>query len=72
MLVTGDPIDAPTASEWGLINRVVPAERYGDETPARPPDAESSPLTISIGKQAFYAQIDLDRPSLCVLQRVIA
>ena len=25
MLLTGDPVDARTAAEWGLVNRVVPA-----------------------------------------------
>lgn len=31
MLLTGDPIDAATAADWGLVNRVVPAERLDDE-----------------------------------------
>lgn len=63
MLVTGVPIDAPTASEWGLINRVVPGERLREETRSLAGRiAEASPLTMSIGKQAFYAQIDLDQP----------
>lgn len=63
MLVTGEPIDAQTASDWGLINRVVPASRLREETRALAGRiAEASPLTMSIGKQAFYAQIDLDQP----------
>jgi enoyl-CoA hydratase/carnithine racemase len=63
MLVTGIPIDARTATEWGLINREVPAERLREETRALAHRiAEASPLTMSIGKQAFYAQIDLDQP----------
>jgi enoyl-CoA hydratase/carnithine racemase len=32
MLLTGDMIDAPTAAEWGLVNRVVPRERLSQET----------------------------------------
>ncbi|HYV02963.1 MAG TPA: enoyl-CoA hydratase-related protein, partial [Blastocatellia bacterium] len=61
MLVTGVPIDARTAMEWGLINRMVPAERLREETLALAHRiAEASPLTMSIGKQAFYSQIDLD------------
>jgi enoyl-CoA hydratase/carnithine racemase len=61
MLLTGQPIDAATALEWGLVNRVVPAERL-DEEVARLVDAiaRSSPLTVSIGKEAFYSQIELD------------
>jgi enoyl-CoA hydratase/carnithine racemase len=61
MLLTGRPIDAATALEWGLVNRVVPAESLEDEV-ADIIDAiaRSSPLTVGIGKEAFYAQIELD------------
>ena len=63
MLMTGVPIDSQTAAEWGLINRVVPADRLRDETLALAQRiAEASPLTMSVGKQAFYTQIDLDQP----------
>lgn len=62
MLLTGTPIDAATAADWGLINRVVPASelRTTTETLARQ-IAEASSMTIGLGKQAFYAQIDLDQ-----------
>jgi enoyl-CoA hydratase/carnithine racemase len=63
MLMTGDPIDARTAADWGLVNSVVPASALREETrklAAR--IAEASPLTLAIGKQAFYSQIDLDQP----------
>ena len=62
MLLTGTPIDAATAAEWGLINRVVPAAdlRITTETLASQ-IAEASAMTVGIGKQAFYAQIDLDQ-----------
>ena len=61
MLLTGRPIDAATALDWGLVNRVVPAEEMDDEV-AIVVDAiaRSSPLTVGIGKEAFYAQIELD------------
>jgi enoyl-CoA hydratase/carnithine racemase len=62
MLMTGTPIDARTAAEWGLVNRVVPADRLREETLALAVQiAEASPLTVGIGKQAFYTQIDLDQ-----------
>jgi enoyl-CoA hydratase/carnithine racemase len=62
MLLTGEAIDARTAAEWGLINRVVPAEKLREETLALARKiAAASPLTVGVGKQAFYAQIDLDR-----------
>jgi enoyl-CoA hydratase/carnithine racemase len=63
MLFTGDMVPATIAAEWGLVNNVVPASALKAETrklAARIADA--SPLTVGIGKQAFYAQIDLDQP----------
>jgi enoyl-CoA hydratase/carnithine racemase len=62
MLMTGAPIDANTAMAWGLINRVVPAAQLRQETLRLAEQiTEASPLIIGIGKQAFYAQIDLDQ-----------
>lgn len=63
MLLTGDPVDAATAADWGLVNRVVPAAELTSETrnlAAR--IANASSLVIGIGKQAYYTQIDLDQP----------
>ena len=63
MLLTGTPIDASTALEWGLLNQVLPADQLREGTYALAQRiAEASSLTVSIGKQAFYAQIDLDQP----------
>lgn len=59
MLLTGAPIDAATALDWGLVNRVVPAERLDaavDELAAAIL-ARSAPV-IANGKRTFYAQID--------------
>ncbi len=63
MLLTGVAIDARTALEWGLVNRVVPEDQL-DEAAVRLAEqiAEASSLTVGLGKQAFYAQIDLDQP----------
>ncbi len=63
MLLTGEMVDARTAADWGLVNRVVPAAEL--RTEARKLAcriAEASPLVVGLGKQAFYAQIDLDQP----------
>lgn len=63
MLLTGDVIDAHTAADWGLVNKVVPASELRAETRKLAERvAQASPLTVAIGKQAFYAQIDLDQP----------
>lgn len=63
MLLTGAMIDAATAAEWGLINRAVEAAELDAEVQQLSDQiAKASPLTLHIGKQAFYAQIDLDQP----------
>jgi enoyl-CoA hydratase/carnithine racemase len=63
MLLTGESIDAFTAADWGLVNQVVPAGELETETQkiaAR--IAEASYLTVTLGKQAFYTQVDLEQP----------
>jgi enoyl-CoA hydratase/carnithine racemase len=63
MLLTGEMVDAATAAEWGLVNAVVPAADLGEHTRKLAERiAEASPLTVALGKQAFYTQIDLDQP----------
>jgi enoyl-CoA hydratase/carnithine racemase len=61
MLLTGEMIDAATARDWGLINSVVPEDSL-ENAVADLADtvARSSPLTVAIGKEAFYAQVELD------------
>ena len=62
MLLTGESIDAATAADWGLINAAVPASELKTATRKLASRvAEASPLTVGIGKQAYYAQIDLDQ-----------
>ena len=61
MLLTGQPIAADTALDWGLVNRVVPADALEDEVSTLVEAiVASSPLTVGLGKEAFYAQIELD------------
>lgn len=63
MLLTGEALDATTAAEWGLINRVVPDAQLAHATRELAAQIVSaSSLTVALGKQAFYAQIDLDQP----------
>jgi enoyl-CoA hydratase/carnithine racemase len=60
MLLTGQLIDAATARELGLVNRVVPAaalERATQDLAAE--IAGKSPLVLEIGKEAFYRQLEL-------------
>ena len=61
MLLTGEMIDAATACEWGLVNRVVAPDQLDDAvTELVEAITRSSPLTVRIGKEAFYTQIELD------------
>ena len=63
MLMTGEMVDAITAAEWGLVNSVVPAAELAEQTcKLATRIAEASSLTVALGKQAFYTQIDLDQP----------
>lgn len=63
MLMTGQMVPARTAAEWGLVNEVVPAAELKAATRKLANQvAAASSLTLAIGKQAFYAQIDLDQP----------
>jgi len=63
MLLTGELVDARTAADWGLVNQVVPAaELRAASRRLAAKVAEASSLVVAIGKQAFYAQIDLDQP----------
>lgn len=63
MLLTGKLVDPATAAEWGLVNRVVPAAELEAETRLLACQiAEASSFTVGLGKQAYYAQIDLDQP----------
>lgn len=63
MLLTGEPIDAQTAADWGLVNRVVAASQLRAETVRLARRiAEASDMVVALGKQAFYAQIDIDQP----------
>jgi enoyl-CoA hydratase/carnithine racemase len=61
MLLTGDFVDADTALRWGLVNDVVPPDRLdGAVAELVERIARSSPLIVGIGKEAFYAQLELD------------
>ena len=72
MLLTGDVVDAPTAAEWGLVNQVVPAAELQAATRALANRiAAASPLTVALGKQAFYTQIDLDQPKAYAYAREV-
>jgi enoyl-CoA hydratase/carnithine racemase len=60
MLLTGEAVSAEEARRIGLINRVVPAGRERDEALALAREiAAKSALTVKIGKEAFYRQLEM-------------
>jgi enoyl-CoA hydratase/carnithine racemase len=64
MLLTGDLIDAARAREIGLVNRVVREAELDDTvTELAGQIAAKSPLTVAIGKEAFYRQAEMDLDS---------
>ncbi|MDH3247568.1 MAG: enoyl-CoA hydratase [Acidimicrobiia bacterium] len=61
MLLTGEPIDAATATDWGLINAAVPngeLDRHIETLIGQ--ILRFSPTVIGLGKETFYSQIDLE------------
>jgi enoyl-CoA hydratase/carnithine racemase len=63
LAMSGDVIDAATALDWGLVNRVVPAAQLDSAVhDLLERVTRGSAVSKGIGKQALYAQIDLDQP----------
>lgn len=61
LALTGDPIDAHTAADWGLINRAVPdADLDAAVTDLLARATRGSRASKALGKHTLYAQ--LDRP----------
>jgi enoyl-CoA hydratase/carnithine racemase len=64
MAFTGDPIDATTAADWGLVNRVVPdVELDAAVADLMRRATRGSARSRALGKRAFYRQIDLSQPA---------
>jgi enoyl-CoA hydratase/carnithine racemase len=62
MALTGDVIDARTAADWGLVNAVVPAAELDAACLQLLRRAtRGSRTSKALGKQGFYAQLDLDQ-----------
>ncbi|HSF86808.1 MAG TPA: enoyl-CoA hydratase [Acidimicrobiia bacterium] len=68
MLLTGEPIDAETARAWGLVNIVAEPDDLDaavERLSAR--ITRFSPVTVGIGKEAFYRQVELSEPDAYAL-----
>lgn len=59
MLFTGDFIDADTAMDWGLVNRVAPADRLMETAYELANNLKSKPReALALGKALFYRQLE--------------
>jgi enoyl-CoA hydratase/carnithine racemase len=59
MLFTGEFIDAATAEEWGLVNRVCPADQLLETTLALANSLKAKPREVlALGKSLFYRQLE--------------
>lgn len=72
MLLTGMPISAKEAVEFGLINRIVAPEKLEEEVMALARRiGRASSRTLAVGKPAFYRQLDMDRPSAYKMAQMV-
>ena len=73
MLMTGDFIDAPTALQWGLVNRVVPVAQLDEAVQELAAVLLSKPpAVLAAGKKFFYRQIEMDmEPAYKLASQVI-
>jgi len=63
LALSGDTINAYTALDWGLVNAVVPADQLDSAVQdLLERVTRGSAESKAVGKQALYAQIDLDQP----------
>jgi enoyl-CoA hydratase/carnithine racemase len=59
MLFTGEFIDAETALDWGLVNRVCPADRLEETVLGLANTLMSKPRdSLALGKALFYRQLE--------------
>jgi len=73
MVLTGDPIDAPTALRCRLVQRVVPRERLSDEAEALARTlASRGPLALRLAKRALVEGLDLPLAAGLALERRLA
>ena len=73
MILTGDPIDAPTALRYGLVQRVVPRQRLYQEAESLARTLMSrGPLALRLAKRAVLEGLDLPLAQGLALERRLA
>lgn len=64
MLFTGEFIEAEQALEWGLVNRIAPAERLMESVHELANNLRSKPRDVlALGKALFYRQLEANLPA---------
>ena len=64
MLFGGEFIDAQTALDWGLVNRLAPLEQLMESALAMAATLKSKPReSLALGKALFYRQLEADLPA---------
>jgi enoyl-CoA hydratase/carnithine racemase len=72
MLLTGIPISANEALQYGLVSRVVPDDELEQQTiDLAQHIAKASAHTLSMGKRGFYAQVGLDNPDAYAVAEIV-
>ena len=72
MLLTGEPIDAATALDWGLVNAVVaPGELRAVTLALAEQIAGASRRVVGLGKGTFYRQLELSESSAYALTKEV-
>jgi len=70
MLLTGRFVSAQEAYQWGLVNKVVEAEKLAEETKTWATElAQHSRFTLGFGKRAFYTQIEQDEAAAYIFTK---
>jgi E-phenylitaconyl-CoA hydratase len=73
LLLTGDPIDAESALDWGLLNAVVPAEELLDRAlDCARRIAANAPLAVQAAKELAYRSRDVELGTGLRLEQAIA
>jgi 2-(1,2-epoxy-1,2-dihydrophenyl)acetyl-CoA isomerase len=61
MMLTAEPVDAATAHQIGLVNRVVPAESLMEEATALATKlAQSAPIALALAKRALNRAYEMN------------
>lgn len=71
MIYTGEPIDAETARQWNMVNKVVPPEKVMEAALAYAKVlASRSSVAMKVGRQTYYDMVDMPLSSAMIHAKV--